>query len=165
MLQVFIKTEIKQYIWSRDKKGVIDLELIRKRYNDLILEVIRYLIVGGIAFVIDFTVLYVSKEFILKDSYYSLYVSTAMGFISGLIVNYCLSIFFVFNSAKGTQKGRSAKDMFVFTVVGILGLIVSEFGMFIGAEELAFNYLLVKIVVTAVVLLWNYIARKILIFK
>jgi len=141
------------------------LDLIRKKNNDLILEFLRYLIVGGIAFVIDFTVLYVSKEFIFKDLYYSLYASTAMGFISGIIVNYSLSIFFVFNSAKGTQIGRSTKDMFIFIIVGILGLIISEFGMFIGAKALEFNYLIVKIVVTAIVLLWNYLARKILIFK
>lgn len=141
----------------------VNLETIKK--DRLILEFLRYLIVGGIAFVADFTVLFIFKEFILKDLYYSLYISTALGFISGLIVNYCLSIFYVFSSAKGTQKGRSINDMLIFAFVGIIGLIISEFGMFIGSKKFVLNYLLVKIVVTIVVLLWNYIARKILIFK
>ena len=146
-----------------NKKVDVKLEIIKNNKN--ILEFLRYLIVGGIAFIVDFTVLFILKEFVLKDFYYSLYISTAFGFIFGLIVNYCLSIFYVFSSAKGTQIGRSMNDIFIFALVGIIGLIISEFGMFIGAEKFELNYLLVKIAVTIVVLLWNYIARKILIFK
>lgn len=146
-----------------NKKVDVKLEIMKN--NKLIFEFLRYLIVGGIAFIVDFTVLFISKEFVLKDFYYSLYISTALGFISGLIVNYCLSIFYVFSSAKGTEVGRSINEILIFALVGIIGLIISEFGMFIGAEKFELNYLLVKIAVTTIVLLWNYLARKILIFK
>lgn len=146
-----------------NKKVGVRLEITKN--NKTILEFLRFLIVGGIAFIVDFTVLFIFKEFILKDFYCSLYISTALGFISGLIVNYCLSIFYVFSSAKGTKVGRSMNEILIFAVIGIIGLIISEFGMFIGAEKLELNYLLVKIAVTTIVLFWNYFARKILIFK
>ena len=139
------------------------MELLKK--YSIIPEFLRYLLVGGISFIVDFSTLFIFKEFILKNVYYSLYISTALGFILGLIANYCLSIYYVFNSAKGTAVGRSIEDMIVFAVIGIIGLIISEFGMFLGSDMLQFNYLLVKIAVTIIVLLWNYLARKIFIFK
>lgn len=137
---------------------------ILKKYN-IISEFLRYSIVGGISFIADFSALFIFKEFILKDVIYSLYISTALGFILGLIVNYCLSIYYVFNSAKGTSVGRSVGEIIIFSVIGIIGLAISEFGMFMGSDKLQFNYLLVKIAVTIIVLFWNYLARKILIFK
>lgn len=143
----------------------MDVKLDIIKSNKIILEFLRYLIVGGIAFIVDFTVLFIFKEFILKDFYYSLYISTALGFILGLIANYCLSIFYVFSCAKGTKIGRSMNAIFIFAFVGVIGLIISEFGMFIGSEKFELNYLIVKVVVTIVVLLWNYFARIILIFN
>ena len=139
------------------------MEIVKN--NKIILEFLRYLIVGGIAFIVDFTILFIFKEFVLKDLYYSLYISTALGFICGLAVNYCLSIFYVFSSAKGTQIGRNMDAIVIFAFIGLIGLMLSEFGMFLGSEKFELNYLLVKIVVTIVVLLWNYVARKLLIFK
>jgi putative flippase GtrA len=139
------------------------LEVLKN--NMIIPEFLRYLVVGGISFIVDFTTLFVVKEFVLKDAYYSLYISTALGFLIGLMVNYLLSLYYVFNSAKGTGIGRSVNEILIFVAVGIIGLFISEFVMFVGAERFELNYLIVKVGVTIVVLLWNYLARKILIFK
>jgi putative flippase GtrA len=139
------------------------LEILKN--NKVIPEFLRYLVVGGISFIVDFNTLLIFKEFVLKDLHYSLYISTAMGFLVGLAVNYLLSLHYVFNSAKGTAIGRSMNEILLFGAIGIIGLIISEFGMFMGSEKFEFNYLLVKVAVTAIVLLWNYLARKILIFN
>ena len=42
---------------------------------------------------------------------------------------------------------------------------MTELGMYVGTELLFMNYMLVKIVVTGIVLIWNYLGRKIFIFK
>jgi len=128
------------------------------------LEFIRYAFVGGIATVADFTVLFLFREFLLKDGMISLYISTALGFTAGLLVNYILSLMFVFVSAKGTNKGRKPIDIILFAVIGLIGLFLSELGMFVGVKLLGLYYLIVKSIVTLVVLIWNYLARKFLIF-
>ena len=136
-----------------------------KRIKNLIGEFVRYLLVGGLSFVVDFLVLCFFQELVFHHVQYGLYYSTALGFLSGLTVNYILSITFVFDAAKKTRVGRSLKDIIVFAVIGIVGLVLSEIGMYAGAGVLHFPYQLIKLVVTAVVLMWNYLGRKLLIFK
>lgn len=131
-----------------------------------ILEFMRYVIVGGSAFIIDLFLLYIFKSYILDDlGTTGIYISTAIGFIGGLIYNYALSIVFVFENAKKNNKGKSLGSFIIFSIIGIIGLGMTEFGMYVGLEIIEINYLIVKIFVTGIVLFWNYVARKILIFK
>ena len=136
-----------------------------RRIKSLIGEFVRYLFVGGLSFVVDFLVLCFFQELVFHHVRYGLYYSTALGFLSGLTVNYILSVTFVFAVAKKTNAGRSPRDMIVFAVIGIVGLILSEIGMYAGADLLDFPYQFVKIAVTAFVLIWNYLGRKLLIFQ
>lgn len=145
-----------------------------KEKQALIYEILRYIVVGGIAFLIDFSVLFLFEEFIFPtSSNLTIAISTAAGFCAGLAVNYILSLTFVFTSAKGTDKGKSLKDIAIFAIIGIVGLALTEIGMFSGLILLKHininffgkNYLLTKAFVTVAVLAWNYLGRKILIFK
>ena len=136
-----------------------------ERIKNIVGEFMRYLLVGGIAFIADFLVLCLCQEYLFQNLRYGLYLATAIGFITGLSVNYILSITFVFASAKTTNAGKSIKDMIVFSVVGIVGLLLSELGMFIGADILSIQYQIVKLGVTVIMLLWNYMGRKFLIFN
>ena len=49
-------------------------------------------------------------------------------------------------------------------LVGVAGLMLTEVGMYAGVDLLQVNYLLVKLVVTGIVFLWNYLGRKLLVF-
>jgi putative flippase GtrA len=132
----------------------------------LVSEFIRYLLVGGSAFLVDFCILVLFNRVLLPESLpYRLYIATAIGFIAGLVFNYIFSILFVFRSAKNGNKGRSSAAFLIFSVIGVIGLGLTEFGMYLGVNVLYLNYMLAKIVVTCIVLLWNYLGRKILIFK
>ena len=131
----------------------------------LFFEFLRYVLVGGIAFVVDFLTLYVCREFVFQTPPYGLYIATACGFIAGLVVNYTLSLCFVFTQAKDRGKGRSVGAFCVFGGVGLVGLVLTEAGMWLGVEVLNLNYLIVKLGVTGVVLFWNYLGRKVLIFR
>lgn len=137
-----------------------------KNMSKLHLEFIRYLIVGGSAFIIDFTLLYLFKSYIFNElGTTGVYISTAIGFIGGLIYNYYLSIMFVFEGAKQNNNGKGFVPFLIFSIIGIMGLVLTEFGMYVGLELIKINYLIVKIFVAGAVLCWNYLARKILIFK
>ena len=138
----------------------------KKDMKPLLFEFMRYLLVGGSAFLVDFGVLILFREYVLPKTFvYSLYLATAIGFIAGLIFNYIFSLLFVFKAARGSKVGRSVSAFLIFALIGLIGLGLTELGMYAGTELLSINYMLVKIVVTGIVLMWNYIGRKIFIFK
>jgi len=139
-------------------------------------EFLRYLIVGGTAFLVDYGVLFLCQTFIFEArgvtgayilSFFipAINISTALGFIVGLVINYILSLVFVFKSAKEQNRGKTVGAFVIFAVIGVIGLLLTEGGMILGVNVLKIHYLIVKIFVTGFVLIWNYVARKILIFK
>lgn len=137
-----------------------------ERLKSLIKEFARYLVVGGTAFLVDFGVLYLSKTYLFHSlGDLGVYLATALGFLVGLTYNYILSLIWVFQSAKDQKKGRTVGAFLIFAIIGAIGLLLTEGGMFLGYQLLHINYMIVKLVVAAFVLLWNYGARKILIFK
>lgn len=131
----------------------------------LIMEFLRYAVVGGVAFCVDFGVLVGAQELLFDGYPWGLYAATATGFIAGLVANYILSLVFVFTQPKDRGKGRSVGAFLVFGMVGALGLLFTELGMWVGVEWLCWNYMIVKVLVTGAVLVWNYLGRKILIFR
>ena len=132
---------------------------------NIIIEFFRYLMVGGTAFLIDFSLLFIFKTFVFNDlGITGIYISTAIGFAGGLLFNYILSIFYVFETARKDNKGKSINSFIIFTIIGIVGLLITELGMFLGVKVLTINYMMVKIFVAGIVIIWNYGARKILIF-
>lgn len=137
------------------------------KYRKLFWEIFRFGLVGGIAFVVDAGALFLAKEYLLPDmvGQTEIYVATAIGFLFGLVVNYLMSISFVFKAVKDKASVRTKKAFIIFAVMGTIGFLLTELGMFAGVELLLMNYMLVKVLVTLLVMVWNYISRKILIFK
>lgn len=131
----------------------------------LAVEFLRYAVVGGIAFLADFWTLVLFQELAFRSVSWGIYVATVCGFAVGLAVNYFLSILFVFTQTKDRGKGRSFGAFVIFGLIGLVGLGLTEFGMWLGVERLDWNYRAVKICVTGVVLMWNYLGRKVIIFK
>lgn len=147
----------------------------------LIAEFLRYAIVGGIAFVVDFGVFALFRELIFggENGTAAITVSTAAGFIAGLAVNYILSMLMVFRTEKQQKQGRNMRAVLIFAIVGVIGLGLTELLQWLGEAKLlestfgkelneAINGLgayAVKIVVAGIVLIWNYVGRKIFVFK
>lgn len=135
-----------------------------KEYK-LLQEFSRYVLVGGTAFVVDLALLYILNNYVFLNFEMGIYISTALGFAGGLIYNYTLSLVFVFKSAKEQNKGKTMGGFLAFLLIGVIGLLFTELGMHIGIQLFAMNYLVVKVLVAAGVLIWNYGIRKILIFS
>ena len=141
-------------------------------------EIIRFVIIGGLATVIDMffmgVTLYIFQpanypSFLnvfygatLSPSTISTIIGTAVGFLIGLVFNYIFSIIFVFG-AKGNSK--STKGFLLFSFLSAIGLGLHMLGMFLGFNLLKINEWIVKIVMTLIVLIYNYITRKIFVFK
>ncbi len=140
-------------------------------------EIFRFLIVGGLATIVDMffmgVVLYIFQPSLYPHFYnvffggytpsqISTIVGTGVGFVLGLIFNYIFSIIFVFEQ-KGNSKTK--KGFLLFAILSAGGLVIHIIGMHVGFSLLGINEWIVKIVLTIVVLVYNYITRKLLIFK
>jgi putative flippase GtrA len=143
------------------------LAIDRAKFNSLIKEFGRYLVVGGTAALLDWGMLYLSYNYIFTGfGSWRLTLATATGFIAGLILNYILSLIWVFKSARESNKGKTVGAFIIFAVIGAVGLLLTEGGMHFGCMLVGEEYyMFVKVFVTGIVLIWNYAARKILIFK
>lgn len=150
-----------------------------KKHEKLLKEIGRFLIVGGLATLVDFAIYELFRFLILKnvDNNINLVISTSLGFICGNIVNYFLSIIYVFKGAKEDKKTQTIGAFLVFTLIGVVGLGI-KVGVQTGGNYLVsvlFNSLegfwiwfmdtFVYCVATLIVLIWNYIGRKLFIFK
>ena len=123
----------------------------------LIIQLIKFGIVGVIATLIDLAVLMLLKEFMHID----ILVASAVAFSVSVIANYILSMLFVFESS-GNSK---VKEFLVFVVLSIGGLLLNQFIMWIGTEIMTAYYLWVKAFALVFVPIYNFITRKIFLEK
>ena len=139
--------------------------------KDTLFEFLRYAIVGGVAALVDMGVNYATLYFILgatKDDKWQVAAAVTAGFIVGLIVNFVLSNLFVFRSAEQQKEGKTIKAFIIYALVGVIGYFITVgltlLGtLFIGKS--GFWYLLLTCAVKGIVLVWNYIGRKILVYR
>jgi putative flippase GtrA len=132
--------------------------ILKQETERTIIQLFRYVFVGGAAFIVDFGSLFVLTDFF--GVYYL--VSAAIAFILGLIVNYMLSISWVFNNRK---LDSSTLEFGVFSLIGIVGLGLNEVFIWFFTAEVGFYYLISKIISAIIVLFWNFFARKYVLFK
>ncbi len=153
----------------------------RQSRKQLLAEIFRFLLVGGLATVADYFTFWIFDAFVFPVSWgtLALVLSTALGFCVGLLVNWVLSVRFVFRQTEEKISVRSTKPFLGFALIGVFGLIITELGvvllvwvlptfeLFGGASFLgtAWEKWLAKILMTCLVLAWNYLARKIFIFR
>lgn len=136
---------------------------ILKKYKNLIFEFMRYIVVGGTAFIVDFAVMYGFQEFVFKGEH--VFIAVFLGYTVGLIYNFLLSCGYVFKDGFKKIEGKELSSFIIFTVIGLIGLVLTEFLMFLFVNVLAMRYTFGKIISAGIVMFWNYIARKITIYK
>ena len=123
------------------------------------LQFFRYLFVGGIATVVDWGVLFGFTDGLGMHHL----VSAIFSFVAGLVTNYLLSKLLVFRANE--TKANAALEFLGYALIGLLGLGITELIMFLLTDCLTVYYMLSKATATVVVLVWNYLARKLLLYK
>ena len=131
--------------------------------NKFLWEFIRYLFVGGSAFLIDFGLFYIFNEWIFAGKY--LYLSVFIGYFTGLVYNFLLSCKFVFENGFDKIKDKELQSFIIFAIIGIIGLFLTELLMHCFVKIVHMNALLSRIITGGIVMFWNYYARKVIIFK
>lgn len=118
----------------------------------------RYTIVGSVALVVDFSILYILTRF--AGVYYL--TSAAISFMVGLAVNYALSRSWVFSRR---TLSNVTLEFAVFAAIGVVGLGLNELGMWLLASKAGVHYLLAKSMTACFVYVWNFGARKYSLFR
>jgi len=144
--------------WWVDRTKYIVGKLLKNRTNNTFIQLVRYAFVGGVAFIVDFSLLFFLTEFF--GVYYL--ISAAIAFLLGLAINYILSIVWVFSKRTFRNKWF---ELGIFTLIGTVGLGFNELFIWFFTEHIHFHYLLSKIVSTVFVYLWNFFARKSILFR
>lgn len=127
----------------------------------LIEQFMKFGVVGVIAFVIDYGLLA-----LLTEAFGINYlVSATISFTVSVIFNYIASMRYVFTHKEDMSRTR---EFIIFVVLSVCGLLINNALMWAGVELLQWPdwlqdhaYLIVKIFATAVVMVWNFVTRKI----
>lgn len=130
--------------------------------HPLIQQILKFGVVGFLCFFIEYGLLILFRELIGLP----VLVANCFAFIVSMIVNYVLSIIFVFETDK---KKNKVKEFVVFTLFSVGGLLINQFVMWAGTAVLdSFwnrSYIIVKPFATGVVMVYNFITRKLFIEK
>lgn len=151
---------------------------MKQSKKELSLEILRFLIVGSFATLVDYIVTWIFKNYVCSNLEVNLqvFVYTFAGFTAGLFTNWVLQKFVYRYITKEQQK-----SLFVFTKFVILALIgfgITWFGMrmsepihksvlfdFWFLHDIQLWFWVFKVVLTIIVLIINYIGRKLFVFN
>lgn len=121
--------------------------------NKLLMQIAKFIVVGGTATVIDFVLLFVLKEFVGLNEI----VSNTISFTISLIYNYIASVKWVFDVDKNKKQEQ---QFLIFIIFSIIGLLINNLILWICIDKLKIYYLIGKVIATAIVMVFNFVTRK-----
>ncbi len=148
--------------------------------NKLMAQIAKFGVVGVICFFIDYF-LYILLNFLFKKAgiaasfpqYYL--ISQGISFIVSMIINYLLSIKYVFSRREDMSR---QKEFVIFAVLSAIGLVINEICLFIGIDLIYGHWAFLqrimgqsaaetffKLGATGIVMVYNFISRKMFLEK
>lgn len=131
-------------------------------------QIVKFGIVGVIATLIDMGILMFLRETFGMDDL----IAAPIAFTISVIFNYICSMKFVFERREDMSRQR---EFIIFVILSIIGLGINQLVMwglkgrleFLQGWQLLyhFEYMIRKVVATVIVLLWNFVSRKVLLEK
>lgn len=143
-------------------------------------EILRFIIVGVVCTLVDFGVsalvqyvIYPTPEkyvFLGMTITFNIFLAALFGFIFGVITNYILSIVIVFKNVENKKTSRSVGGFMLFVLLSTIGFFINyaikELGnMIINMETNFLWFVFVFGIATFIVLIYNYISRKLILFR
>ncbi len=128
-------------------------------------EVIRFVVTGGVCFLIEFAALVLLRDKAGLDTL----IAVPIAFLISVIVNYILCVRWVFTGAK--EQKNAAKAGFLIT--SVMGLLLNEglmwlFRAMFGEDAAVLTvfgfvvtmYMVNKCLATVIVMVWNYFTKR-----
>ena len=117
-----------------------------------LIQLARYVVVAGIGLVVDFGVLVLLTE----KAHFFYVVAATCSFLLALVVNYLLSMWWVFPPSKYSRW----REFVMFGAIGLVGLVMNDLLIWALTSGLGIYYVLSKGISTVIVFGWNFLARK-----
>ena len=121
----------------------------------LVAQFAKFLVVGGISFSLDYGL------FVFLYNVFGVYyiLSSTISFATSVVLNYVLSRKYVFE----IQEDRSvAREFAFYAVLNVIALFLNQVILYASVDYLSFSPPVGKIIATAVVLVYNFVSRKLL---
>ncbi len=131
-----------------------EIEENMKNARTIIFQFAKFSAVGLTCFAVDYGLLIILTEFTSLE-YFS---SSAISFIVSTLINYVLSMRFVFSGKEGMNRWA---ELLIFVALSVIGLGLNQMIMWIVVEEMKIFYLFAKIISSIIVSVFNFISRKV----
>jgi putative flippase GtrA len=131
--------------------------IFKVKTGNIYVQLLRYLLSGGAAFLIDTGLMILLKE-VVGMNYLP---ASILGFVAGLIFTYILSIRWIFNERRLTSRWN---ELAIFIWIGVVGIGLTWFFMKLFTGVFLIYYVISKVLTTVIVSLWNFGAKKLILF-
>jgi len=121
-------------------------------------KIIKFLIAGSTAAGTTFFFVYFFTDII--GLWYL--TSSVLAFFFGVIVSFTLQKFWTF---RGEQEKQTHHQLVLFISLGICGMVINAFGMYLLVDKAHLWYMLAQFITAAGIAVMNYFVYQLVIFK
>lgn len=114
----------------------------------MIIQFIKFCVVGASGLLVDFGITYLCKEKIKLNKY----IANSLGFIAAASSNYLLNRMWTFEN---TDPNISTQYL-LFIIISLIGLGINNGVIYLVLRKRDYNFYIVKIFAIAIVTLWNF---------
>lgn len=166
---------------------------VQDKKKKISLELVRFVITGIICALADFLVSFLVKEMLssLSVEWLKIVLYTLAGFIVGVILNYFLSTYWVFQNVADKKKTKTPMFVLLYVVLSAIGWLLSYLTMqlctiaFVAWFEINISesligdgiswslfvsaslwlFFIAFVLKTIIGMIWNYLTRKLILYK
>ncbi len=124
--------------------------------NPKLWEIFRFGVNGGVCFLVDAFIMAVLMDYTALPNW----LCIGIGFTVSVILNYILCLVWVF---KGAGK-QDLKSQIIFIGSSVIGLGLTEVLMLFALNVLFMDKIIAKVIVTLIVMVWNYFMKRLAIY-
>lgn len=127
---------------------------MRRSYPQILVQFLKFSIVGITAFLIDYG-LFLLMAYVLGVFYIA---ASTVSFIISTVYNYAMSMRYVF---QGKETQTAMQQFAIFFVLSLVGLALNQLFLWVCVSPLGIAEWLGKLAATFLVMIYNFITRKI----
>lgn len=121
--------------------------------KDTVKQFSKFAVVGITSLAVDYILLLVLVELLHVD----FLIATSASFLASAVVNYFLSMRYVFSRRDDLSRKR---EFTIFAVLSAVGLGLNDLFMFVGVAVLSIGYQVMKLISTFMVTWYNFFSRR-----
>ena len=148
---------------KKDKLTLLIEKIIRKlklskQKEAFLIQFTKFIIISGTATIIDWILYYLLYNYCNLEPL----IANIISFSISTIYNYLLSIKYVFVVNKENSK---KKNFIIFITTSMMALLLSEGLLYLMINILSLNKMLAKVIATIIVMIFNFVTKKIFLEK